>query len=183
MISDFIKGKKQYDYPDNIQKGIRLHRLIDTFTDSHEAVRVAKEIFRPHYRLYSGALVDVVFDHFLATDQGEFTEHALLDFSNQVYQTLDTHHQWMPERFARMFPYMKSQNWLFNYRTNGGTAKSLGGVVHRAAYLTESDTAFSLFEENYQALNDCYRHLWSFLKPFARHRFEELSADFLRENL
>ena len=37
MISDFVKGKKQFDYTPDIQKGIRLHRMIDTYTDAHPA--------------------------------------------------------------------------------------------------------------------------------------------------
>src|SRR6202008_4422095 len=80
MISDFVKGKKKFDYPANIQKGIALHRFIDSFTDEHEATKEAKEVFRPAYRLYSGAFVDVVYDHFLATDENEFTEDSLLSF-------------------------------------------------------------------------------------------------------
>lgn len=173
MISDFVKGKKQFDYPDNVQKGIRLHRLIDAFTDSHEATKRAKEIFLPHYRLYSGAFVDVVYDHFLALDSSEFSEQGLLDFSNNVYSLLEQQQQWLPEKMAHFFPYMKLQNWLFNYRTNAGIEKTMAGVAHRAAYLSESRTAFELFEANYQLLNDCYRHFWTFVKPFARYRFDE----------
>lgn len=177
MISDFVKGKKQFDYPDDIQKGIRLHRLIDNFTDSHETVREARQIFRADYRLYSGALIDVVFDHYLATDEAEFTEHSLFDFSGQVYAVLETQKEWFPERFAAMFGHMKHHNWLFNYRTRWGTGKSLGGVVHRARYLEESETAMRLFEENYQELKDCFTLFWSYLKPFARHRFDESFED------
>ena len=73
-----------------------------------------------------------------------------------------------------MFPYMKSQNWLFNYRTLWGTGKSFGGLAHRAAYLNESDTAFHLFETHYQLLQQCYRHFWGNLKSFARQEFEIL---------
>jgi acyl carrier protein phosphodiesterase len=87
MISDFVKGKKKFDYPVPIQKGIALHRTIDSFTDQHEATKEAKEIFRPAYRLYSGAFVDVVYDHFLATDMAEFSEESLLHFSLQVCMT------------------------------------------------------------------------------------------------
>jgi acyl carrier protein phosphodiesterase len=177
MISDFVKGKKKFDYPTGIQEGIMLHRAIDTFTDTHEATREAKEVFRPHYRLYSGAFVDVVYDHFLATDSNEFREEKLLDFSQLVYATLDEQVQWFPERFALMYPYMKEHNWLFNYRTRWGTGKSLGGVVRRAAYLTESETAYQLFEEHYQLLQDCYRHFWTSAKDFARHQFDLLSSE------
>ena len=174
IISDFVKGRKKFDYSPGIQRGITLHRAIDTFTDKHEATKEAKEVFRPHYRLYSGAFVDVVYDHFLATDVNEFTESSLLDFSQEVYSSLDKQVQWSPERFALMFPYMKEHNWLFNYRTRWGTGKSMGAVVRRAAYLTESETAYQLFEEHYQLLQDCYRQFWGFVKPFARQQLELL---------
>jgi acyl carrier protein phosphodiesterase len=177
MISDFVKGKKKFDYPPGIQKGIMLHRAIDTFTDTHEATREAKEIFRPAYRLYSGAFVDVLYDHFLAADHTEFTENSLSDFSQQVYSILDNQAHWMPEYFARMFPSMKQHNWLLNYRSRSGIQKSLGGVVRRSAYLTESEIAFQLFEEHYQLLQDCYRHFWAAVKPFALQQFELLKND------
>ncbi len=172
LISDFVKGKKKFDFPQGIQNGIALHRAIDTFTDAHEATRKAKEVFRTHYRLYAGALVDVIYDHFLAMDENEFTDSSLHDFSLQVYSSIDKYEQWLPERFALMFPYLKEHNWLYNYRTRWGIGKSLGGVVRRAAYLTESETAFRLFEEHYQPLQLCYRHFWGELKSFARQQFE-----------
>ena len=80
MISDFVKGRRQYDYPAGIQKGIRLHRAIDQFTDTHPVNQEAKLLFRPAYRLYAGAMVDVVYDHFLATDEEEFDEESLRGF-------------------------------------------------------------------------------------------------------
>jgi len=174
LISDFVKGKNKFNYPERIQKGITLHRAIDTFTDEHEATKLAKDVFRPRYRLYSGAFVDVVYDHFLATDTNEFTEESLEIFSEDVYRNIDKHQQDLPERFARMFPYMKLQNWLFNYRTLAGTELSFGGVVRRARYLDESKTAAILFEENYKALQACYRSFFPDLKSFARKMFEEL---------
>ncbi len=174
MISDFVKGRKKFDFPPSIQKGIMLHRFIDSFTDEHEATRQAKEIFRPAYRLYSGAFIDVLYDHFLATDENEFSETSLFDFSQEVYASLEINKSWFPEKFAGMFPYMKQHNWLYNYRTRIGIGKSLGGVVKRAAYLTESETAFHLFEEHYQLLRECYRHFWTDIKSFTREQFDLL---------
>ncbi len=175
MISDFVKGSKKFDYPANIQKGITLHRLIDTFTDGHEATKEAQEVFRPAYRLYSGAVVDVIYDHFLANDTNEFSETSLLQFSLDTYSKLETNKQWLPERFAFMFPYMKDQNWLYHYRTRWGTQKSLEGLVKRAAYLTDSKAAFELFETHYQRLQGCYRHFWAAIKPFTQWQLEGLN--------
>jgi len=174
LVSDFVKGKKKFDYTEGIQRGITLHRAIDTFTDSHEATKMGKEIFRPFYRLYSGAFVDVVYDHFLATDLTEFNEESLQKFSENVYRMVDRHINELPERFARMFPYMKSQNWLFNYRTRWGTESSFGGVVRRARYLDESETAASLFEEHYDALKQCYRTFFPDVKTFAYGLYTEI---------
>ena len=174
LISDFVKGKNKFNYPEGIQKGITLHRAIDTFTDGHEATKLAKNIFRPAYRLYSGAFVDVVYDHFLATDANEFNEETLENFSENVYDVLDNHINYLPERFARMFPYMKLQNWLFNYHTRWGTEASFGGLVKRARYIAESETAASLFEEHYKSLHEYYRIFFPDLKSFAYKMFGDI---------
>lgn len=174
LISDFVKGRKKFSYSVGIQKGITLHRAIDTFTDTHEATKLAKNVFRPRYRLYSGAFVDVVYDHFLATDAREFTELSLREFSGKVYDVLDRYTEVFPERFARMFPFMKLQNWLLNYRTRWGTESSFGGVVRRAKYLHESETAAALFEQHYEMLHQCYRAFFPDLKSFAHRLYEDI---------
>ena len=174
MISDFVKGKKKFDYPPDIQKGIVLHRAIDQFTDLHPATKEAKEFFRPHYRLYAGAFIDVVYDHFLAADETEFSEEALLIFSQEVYLVLDQNKNWFPEKFAVMFPYMKKQNWLFHYRTVIGAEKSFGGLVRRAVYINECEPASRILKKHYQLLSACYRQFWADVKPFAEKKIRQL---------
>jgi len=157
LISDFIKGKKQYDYPDEIQKGIRLHRAIDAFTDAHPAVAEAKQVFRPHYRLYAGAFVDVSFDYFIANDTKLFhTEDDLAQFAQTAYANLNQYAGWIPEIARGYFERMQQQNWLYHYRTVWGIQKSFGGIVYRSAYLTDSATAGMLFEEHISSLRDAY---------------------------
>lgn len=175
LISDFVKGKKKFDYPPGIQNGITLHRSIDEFTDFHPATKEAKGVFRPYYRLYAGAFIDVVYDHFLANDENEFSETSLFSFSQSVYATLEENKQWLPGPFGRMFHYMKMQNWLFHYRMIEGTEKSFGGLVHRSVYLKESETAAKLFEQHYQLLQNSYRLFWTDIKPFAKARLLQLT--------
>lgn len=159
LISDFIKGKKQYDYPDAIQKGIKLHRAIDNFTDAHGAVTEAKQIFRPHYRLYAGAFVDVSFDYFIANDSRLFaTENDLSAFVQTAYAGLRQHGEWIPEKSRGYFERMQQQNWLYHYRSLWGIQKSFGGIVYRSAHLTDSATASLLFEENLASLQQAYEN-------------------------
>lgn len=173
MISDYVKGKKKFEFSPGIQKGIELHRLIDSFTDEHAATKEAKEIFRPHYRLYAGAFVDVVYDHYLAIDPTIFTKDSLEEFAADTYTMLEPYSAVFPERFARMFPYMKTQNWLFNYSNKWGIENSLHGVVRRATYLTESATAFALFEEHFSALQQCYNAFFPEMTALAKKWIEE----------
>ena len=175
LISDFVKGKTKFNFPGDIQKGIALHRAIDTFTDTHEATRLAKNIFKARYRLYSGAFVDIVYDHFLANDPDEFNEETLRNFSEKVYAILDQHVEYLPWRFSRMFPYMKSQNWLLNYRTKWGTESSFYGLARRARYIDEVETAGLLFEANYKALHECYRIFFPDIKSFAYNMCQDIS--------
>jgi len=167
MISDFVKGKKQFDYPSVIQKGIRLHRDIDTFTDQHTSTKKGKEYLKPAVGAYAGAFMDVVYDHFLALDTNEFSEPGLKIFSTEVYAQLYANESVLPEKFARMLPYMSSQDWLYNYRFPEGIEKSFGGVVRRATYLTGFGNAFDLFTGHYNELQRCYNEFFPEVKQFA----------------
>lgn len=175
MISDFIKGKKQFDYPLPVQKGIRLHRAIDAFTDAHAVTQELKSFFKPQYRLYAGAFGDVVYDHFLANDSRLFpTATELKQFTSNSYIVLKEYSAMFPPMFGRMFPYMMEQDWLYHYRFREGIQKSLGGLVRRAAYLTESEIAFNLFNEHYAAMEACYAAFFPELEIFATHHLQQL---------
>lgn len=178
MISDFVKGKSKYDYGFEIQKGIHLHRLIDEFTDVHPVTARAKNFFRPQYRLYSGAFIDVVYDHFLAIDETQFVDYGNIEnFSQHVYQLLENNFSLFPSRFQKMFPYMKSQNWFYNYQFKEGIQRSFEGLVFRAAYLKESDVAFETFNQFYDELQLCYQEFFPELKQYTLRMLHDLSPE------
>ncbi|RYY55218.1 MAG: DUF479 domain-containing protein [Chitinophagaceae bacterium] len=168
MISDFVKGSRRFSYPPMIGHGIMLHRHIDSFTDAHDTTRRARDLFRPVYRLYSGAFVDISFDHFVATDNREFGPRSLFTFSQQVYSHLDRLTDMMPAGFAGMYPYMKKDNWLLGYAEPEGIYRSFRGLVQRSAYMTDSKPAAELFEKHFVELRACYEAFWPELKAFAR---------------
>lgn len=175
MISDYVKGRKKFDYPASIQNGINLHRSIDEFTDWHPVTVVAKQYFRPDYRLYSGAFIDIVYDHFLATDVTQFVnDETLAAFAQETYSQLTRYESILPMHFKMMLPYMKLNNWLYNYQYREGIQRSFGGLVRRSKYLHESDTAFAIFEKKYNELKECYTNFFPHLKDFARTRLQLL---------
>jgi len=64
FIADAIRGNKFKHFPAEIQKGIILHRHIDTFTDQHPIVRISKRRLHERYGHYDGVIIDLFYDHF-----------------------------------------------------------------------------------------------------------------------
>lgn len=178
MISDFVKGREKLGYAVNVQKGIELHRAIDSFTDTHPATAKAKQIFRPSYRLYSAPITDIVYDHFLATDKTIFSGASLLQFSKDVYQTLEEETTHLPIRFLPVLTYMRMENWLYHYRTPEGIQKSLRGLVRRASFISDSETAFNLFLSHYEDLKLCYEDFFPAVKQMAKEKLDDLLEEF-----
>ena len=174
MISDFIKGKKQFNYPLSIQKGIQLHRAIDQFTDFHPATKEAKKYLAPASGAYSGAFVDVVYDHFLALDNTIYSPEEWTLFAENVYQVLSPQAAAFPDKFQRLLPYMISQNWLYNYRYTAGIENSFRGICYRAIYLKDSNPVFRLFMQNYPSFEQLFGQFFPDVKKFAQARLNEL---------
>lgn len=175
MISDSIKGSSYLHFPETIRQGIALHRQIDAFMDAHPSAKTAKQAFKPQFGLYAAPLVDVAFDYFIANDSSLFeTEDHLMAFTQQVYSQLAEHTALMPPRFARMFPYMVQQNWLYNYRFDAGMRNSFGGLARRASKLGEGSEAFEVFLQEKEFLGYCYQQFmvdfapWFVQNPLAK---------------
>lgn len=178
MVSDFVKGEQQYGYAASVQQGIRLHRAIDSFTDMHPATAKAKEVFRLHYRLYSGPLMDIIYDHFLANDETIFTPASLHRFTEGVYYTLETEIVHLPQRFLGVLTYMKMENWLYHYRTPEGIQKSLRGLGRRSNFMPDSARAFDLFLTHYDELKTCYNAFFPDVKQMAKQTLASLPTEF-----
>lgn len=153
MMADFIRGKQMQVFSPAVQQGIRLHRAIDEYTDHHPETRRASSYLRAACGRYAGVFMDVVYDHFLARDPRYFTPRKLADFSQEIYHSLAGYEPVFPERFRRVFHYMRSQDWLTGYRDTDHIASAFAGIYRRATYLEPSDGALLALEEHYEALD------------------------------
>jgi len=169
MISDFIKGKKKFDFPARIQEGIMLHRKIDEYTDTHPATKQAKEYLKTSAGPYAGSFVDIIYDHFLALDPYEFEEGQLAVFAQNTYRQLELSENIIPEKYRPFFFYMRTQNWLLHYRSTEGIHNSFKGLCRRARYIDDPEPVFRAFLENYEALKIAYEYFFPHVKTFAYH--------------
>jgi acyl carrier protein phosphodiesterase len=175
IFSDFVKGKKRFDFPTRIQQGISLHRDIDRFTDEHSVTAAAKQYFKPVYGLYSAAFVDIMYDHFLAKDESIFPDdNALRLFAANTYSQLKQSEPYFPQGFDVVFYYMQLHNWLYGYQYTEGIFRSFGGLVRRATYMHDAQPACDLFIKHYDELRKCYEAFFPELKAFATQQFSAL---------
>lgn len=158
MMGDFVKGRKQLEtFPAKIKAGLLLHRKIDDFTDHHPAVIKAKNIFRPDYRLYSGPIIDVIFDHYLANDPKYFqSEKTLFDFTQEIYRQLKEHKAYQPETFQRLYYYLEQEQVLYQYRTLKGLKTGLNRLSKRMLYSANDESAIKNAMRYYYELNQYY---------------------------
>ena len=171
MLGDHVKGKLALDnYPEQIKKGLILHRKIDGFADIHSAHLQAKLLFKGVYGLYSSPIVDTLFDHYIACDHKLFpTESSLYLFSQTVYSILEKNEDVFPQQFASMFNHMRQNNWLYNYRNFAGIRQSLNGLARRAKYLPPIDKAYEIFITNYYQINQYYFDFMADMIKFSRN--------------
>lgn len=169
MIADYVKGKQWQEYDPGIQQGIQLHRAIDTFTDTHPVTLAAREYFQPSCGRYSAVFIDIVYDHFLATDTTIFTDASLAAFTKQIYNTIASHHDILPPVFQQVFRYMRQHDWLYNYQFMDGIYKSFSGIVHRAKFLeATADAPYGVLEKHYEELAAHYRTFFPELVAFVK---------------
>jgi acyl carrier protein phosphodiesterase len=131
LLGDFLKGVDKEQYSIAIQQGILLHRKVDAYTDSHPIVRKAKQLVSVARRRFSGILIDIFYDHFLAKNWEIYSSVTLNDFSQKVYAVLLQHQMILPDRLRVAVPQMIQQDWLNKYQYMSGIELTLDCMAHR----------------------------------------------------
>jgi acyl carrier protein phosphodiesterase len=153
FIADFVKGKPAPHIPSKIVSGIALHRLIDSFTDTHPVVRQSIKRLQPSYHKYSGVIVDIYYDHFLAANWPLFSKEPLTVFASNTYALINRHKAVLPKAMHTMFHYMQQQNWLVSYAQMEGVAQVLQGMARRTTFLSNMELAIHDLEKDYEEYN------------------------------
>ena len=149
FMADGIRGRQYEKYPLEIQKGIILHRAIDTFTDAHPIFRQSTKRLHQNYHHYAGVIVDVFYDHFLAKNWNTYSDERLEDFVARFYQSLSDNKSVLSERTLMVMPYMFEQNWLVRYQTVEGINRILTQMDHRTKNLSKMRFATNELSEFY----------------------------------
>lgn len=168
FIADQVKGTLLSQYEPAIQKGIRLHRLIDTYTDTHDVVMQGKIRLRPYVGKYAPVALDILYDHFLAAN---WTKHHPLNldtFTFNTYQFLDTQILLMPDRTQKMYAYMRRDNWLLGYANVSGIERALIGMSQRTKFESNLGNAATALNDHYDSFKNEFAVFFEELKLYIK---------------
>lgn len=159
-------------YDGEVREGIRLHRLIDAFTDTHAVVERSKARLRPEYRKYAPVIADIYYDHFLARDWFLYHHQPLHGYATDAYGLLRTHQALLPERTVVMLNYMEPQNWLVKYATLEGMQRALTGLSRRTAFESNMETAHLFLETHYTDFEEEFNAFFPELRAYVQVMME-----------
>lgn len=160
FIGDSVKGRDIEKYPLPLQEGIRMHRVIDSFTDTHSVVSESKNRLRPVFNHYSSVIIDVFYDHILARNWGVYSSEPLEEYVNRVYTVLEQNLNLMPKENREMLPYMKERNWLLTYLKIEGIHRALSGMARRTAFVSKMEQAAAWLEKDYALYEDEFQRFF-----------------------
>jgi acyl carrier protein phosphodiesterase len=149
FVADSIKGKTLETFAPKVRDGVMLHRSIDAFTDQHPLVRECVALLQPTFHKYSGVVVDIYFDHFLALHWQKFSEKDLTQFASGVYRVMIMRFVNLPPRSKRIIPWMIAQNWLVGYANLRDLDRVFRGMSRRARFDSGMENSVGFLIENY----------------------------------
>ena len=177
FIADSVKGKSYNSFHKEIMIGILLHREIDTFTDRHPIAKNSRELIRENYGKYSGIVVDIYYDHFLARNWEDYHKTELSKYSTQVYLILAKKFLIMPSRIKRLLPFLIGQNWLSGYANLNDLNRVFKGMDRRTENISGMGNAVSILEANYDMLYNDFRLFYKELESFSKTRLAEIIVE------
>lgn len=131
IAADFVRQPQVLLLPPDVQEGVKLHRRIDSFTDSNITVRHSIGRLSHNWHWFSGIIVDIYYDHILACEWSNYSDEPLDVFSQRSYDSLNSLLMLLPEDAQRGIGQFISDDRLFRYTTLDGIEDTLARVSDR----------------------------------------------------
>ncbi len=174
FMADGIRGNDYLVFPKEVIKGILLHRQIDTFTDSHSIYRKSKHRLHEKYGHYSGVIMDILYDHFLAKNWAKYSNEDLEDYASNFYKSLTDNYEILTEKTKNLLPYMLDRNWLVSYKTIAGIEMILFQMDYRTKHRANMQEAIVELQMFYTEIENEFTLFFDELIQFSNQKLSEL---------
>ncbi len=174
FMADSIRGNSYLDYPEHLKNGILLHRYIDTFTDAHPIYRKSKHRLHEKYGHYSGVIMDIVYDHFLAKNWKNYSSVELEDYAADFYTLMEDNFTNLTEKVQKLLPIMKDQNWLVKYASLDGLEMILFQMDYRTKHRVDMQEAIVEVKEFYSEFEKEFTLFFEELENHCKEKLAQL---------
>lgn len=169
LAGDFVRGVDLGQLDAQVRTGVLQHRAIDRFVDAHQTVRRSRARLGPEVSRYSGVLVDVFYDHFLARDWSQHGDgRALRQFVDEVQAELFANVAVLPPRLAELLPWLQREDWLGSYATLPGIDAILLRMAKRSERRAPLRGGGRELRQHYAELAADFAEFWPQLQAHAR---------------
>lgn len=173
FIGDYVKGRQWEAFPQPVQRGILLHRQIDSFTDHHPLTDRSVDRIRPFAGRYSSAFVDILYDHLLTLNWSAYTDESFEGFAHKTYRQLQNRAAQMPEPLQSRLPRMIEGRFLHGYTQREGLEWVLDRFSGRLSGLFDPKALADAFFEQIDAFSEDFRGFFPELVQHARNFLAE----------
>lgn len=157
FLGDFVKGPLKGEYPEQIEKGITLHRRIDSWSDQHPTVKQIRQLLPDQFGRYTAIIADMLCDHVLASEWDQFSDVSLPEFCQHRIGVLESNKSHFSNRALQVLHRIKTDNWLTGYANLGYSLGALTGIGQRLSRENPLHLLEQPISENYQHLQKLCR--------------------------
>jgi len=172
FMGDYVKGRNYLLFPEQVKKGILIHRDIDTFTDMHMITRRSKLMVAPRYSKYAGIIIDIFYDHFLASLWDDYSTLPLSEYVNRTYDLLKRNYQVLPDAIKNWFPTFLENNWMMAYTTVEGIELVLERMSANTSLPNHAAYAVEVLSDQYAVFRNDFLEFFPQMIEFLEEKYE-----------
>jgi len=173
FIGDAVKGKSYQKFAPDIQKGILLHRKIDYFTDKHEITKDLSKLFTKEYGKYSGIVVDIMYDYFLANNWEVYSNQILEQFISYSHTILMSNFRILPLRIKKFLPFLIGRKRLLSYKDIKGIENVLAVMAKYTTLPEGSKFAIEVLQNNHQYFEENFHVFYEEIYQYTQSELDK----------
>ncbi|HCY42696.1 MAG TPA: DUF479 domain-containing protein [Prolixibacteraceae bacterium] len=171
FIGDFVKGNRYKEFPEQVAFGILLHRRIDSFTDQHADVGECIKLLRPAYGKYSGIVIDVFFDHFLASNWSDYSVYSLRNFAKNAHAIFLSNFFLLPLQVKQFLPFLIQHKRLESYAKRENLFHVLEIMSRWTSLPSNSEWAMQILNHEYDQFESLFRSFFAEMIEYVEREF------------
>lgn len=175
FLGDFVKGSQLTHLPCELEQGVRLHRSVDVFTDSHPIIVETKKLFPRDIRRMAGVILDIYFDYLLMNTWPQYSNTDFNTVFEEFYLQLEQFSLPNNPYFCKLAEHLTTHQWLDKYINVETCSRAFLSIEKRLQNkILFADNALLFLQQNSELLEsrfhqfypECLEHGVKFIQSY-----------------